>query len=87
MNVRASSRLEPDVKQGRLSLSFENFVEFDRNLARQMMDRLRKALHWEVAPVISDFDPKFNNNAPLWFEKFLEPMAGPNNASGSKDMF
>lgn len=31
-----------------------------RNVARRKMEELRQALHWELAPVITDFDPRFN---------------------------
>jgi hypothetical protein len=48
-------------------------------------EQLRKALRWELVPVISDFDPKFNNDQPLWFERLYEPLrqaAGLSGAAG-----
>jgi hypothetical protein len=39
------------------------------------VERLRKALRWEVVPVISHFDPKYNDE-PLWFERLYEPLRG-----------
>jgi hypothetical protein len=47
------------------------------------VERLRKALRWEVVPVISDFDPKFNNDQPLWFERLYEPLRGALQMGGS----
>ena len=33
-----------------------------------------QALKWEMVPVITDFDPRFNNSKPLWFEKLYQPF-------------
>ena len=33
-----------------------------------------QALKWEVVPVITDFDPRFNNAKPMWFEKLYQPF-------------
>jgi hypothetical protein len=38
------------------------------------LESLRKALRFEVVPVVSSFDPKFNNGKPLWFEQLYEPF-------------
>lgn len=38
------------------------------------MEALRKALRWEVVPVMADFDPKFNDEVPLWFEQLYAPF-------------
>ena len=27
-----------------------------------------------MVPVITDFDPRFNNSKPLWFEKLYQPF-------------
>jgi hypothetical protein len=40
----------------------------------QLLERLRKALRWQIVPVISSFDPRFNNNKPLFFEKLYQPF-------------
>ena len=40
---------------------------------RQLLERLRKALRFEVVPVITNFDPRFNNDKQLWFEKLFDP--------------
>ena len=37
-----------------------------------------QALRWEVVPVITDFDPRFNNSKPLWFEKLYQPFLPDN---------
>ena len=36
--------------------------------------KLTQALKWEMVPVITDFDPRFNNSKPLWFEKLYQPF-------------
>ncbi len=41
---------------------------------RRKMESLRKALRWEVVPVMADFDPKFNDEVPLWFEQLYAPF-------------
>lgn len=33
-----------------------------------------QALRWEVVPVITDFDTRFNGKKPLWFEKLYAPF-------------
>lgn len=42
---------------------------YRRNVARREMERLRTALNWELAPVIADFSPAFNAEAPTIFDK------------------
>lgn len=42
VNVRASSRAQPGPRQGRLQLSLESGVVFDRNRARQRLETLRQ---------------------------------------------
>ena len=39
-----------------------------------LQESLRKQLRWEVTPVVTDFDPRFNNAKPLWFEKLYQPF-------------
>ncbi|KXZ47949.1 hypothetical protein GPECTOR_31g311 [Gonium pectorale] len=68
---------------GRLALSFERGLEWETNDARRRMELLRKALRWDVVPVISEFDPKFNNDKPLWFERLYEPFRTTNTGSSS----
>ncbi len=48
VNARAASRAEPRFETGRLALSFEQGVVFEKNLARRQLEALRKALRWEV---------------------------------------
>ena len=45
-----------------------------RILYEQIMISVWQALRWEVVPVITDFDPRFNNAKPLWFEKLYQPF-------------
>ena len=77
VDVRASSRVDPPsggLQGGELALSFTSGVVVDRNVARRQVDALRNALRWENAPVLTDFDPKFNPEAPLWLEKIFKPL-------------
>ncbi|KAG2425036.1 hypothetical protein HYH02_015087 [Chlamydomonas schloesseri] len=59
---------------GRLMLSFDSGLTWDTNTARRQMEALRKALRWQVVPVVAEFDPKFNNDKPLWFERLYAPF-------------
>ncbi|KAG7673061.1 hypothetical protein Ndes2526B_g05369 [Nannochloris sp. 'desiccata'] len=82
VNVRASSRAEPPnsgLQSGELALSFTSGLIVDRNVAKRKMDTLRTALRWDLAPVLTDFDPKFNPNAPVWLEKVFKPFDDRNN--------
>ena len=54
---------------------FTGYVDgfkFNKNAARDFAESLRIALGWEVLPVISEFDPRFNNSKRLWFERALD---------------
>eukprot|EP00198_Chlamydomonas_reinhardtii_P014349 XP_001703686.1 predicted protein [Chlamydomonas reinhardtii] len=61
---------------GRLVLSFDSGLTWDTNTARRQLESLRKALRWQVVPVVAEFDPKFNNDKPLWFERLYTPFRG-----------
>lgn len=74
VNVRASSRVDTKESSGRLALSFTRGVVIDKNVARRKMDDLRTALRWELVPILADFDPQFNPEAPTWFEKVFKPF-------------
>ena len=78
VNVRASSRVEPPTSGlkggGELALSFTSGIVVDRNVARRRLESLRTALRWDLAPVLTDFDPKFNPEAPVWLEKVFKPF-------------
>ena len=39
---------------------------------RAAAEALRVALRWEILPVVSEFDPRFNNSKRLWFERALD---------------
>ena len=47
-----------------------------QNGASQLAETLRKALGWGLAPVITGFDPRFNVNRKLWFERAFDLVAG-----------
>lgn len=81
VNVRAASRAEPEGKLGaggQLQLSFTSGLIVDKNVARRRLEVLRQALRWDVAPVVTDFDPRFNAEAPVWFERLFDPFNSRN---------
>ena len=47
-------------------------ARYDRNSSRAAAEALRVALGWEILPVVSEFDPRFNNSKRLWFERALD---------------
>ena len=65
--MRVAARDAP--KTGRWSLSSVDGLKYTKNAARDLAEELRIALGGEVLPVISEFDPRFNNSKRLWFEK------------------
>ena len=38
--------------------------------------RSSQALRWENAPVLTDFDPRFNQKRLMFFERFYQPFLG-----------
>ena len=38
--------------------------------------RCSQALRWENAPVLTDFDPRFNQKRLMFFERFYQPFLG-----------
>lgn len=83
VDLRASSRLKPIRSDGQLSLSLSKGVIYDQNLAQRQLERLRKALQWESVPVITGFDPRFNQDKPLFFEKLYQPFLRGNYKSSN----
>jgi hypothetical protein len=75
VNIRAVSRGEP-TGNGKLGLSMTRGIVLDKNEAREKAEELRRALGWDVAPVITDFDPQFNAEVPVVIEKIFS--AKPN---------
>ena len=74
VDVRASSRSPPGLAAGNVSLSLTQGLVYDKNVAKRLLDELRRSLRFGLAPVITDFDPRFNQDKPLWFEKLYEPF-------------
>ena len=74
VDLRASSRLKPVRGDGQLSLSLAKGVVYDQNVAQRLLEQLRKALRWESVPVITGFDPRYNQDKPLFFEKLYQPF-------------
>lgn len=74
VDIRASSRSPPGLGSGNVQLSLTQGLVYDKNVARRVLDELRRSLRFEQAPVITDFDPRFNQDKPLWFEKLYEPF-------------
>lgn len=90
VNVRAVSRQQPETDgfgKGELGLSFTQGLVVDKNIARRHMDKLRKALQWTIAPVLTDFDPKFNAEVPLAVERIFQPFSERNNFRPSGESY
>ncbi|KAK3283533.1 hypothetical protein CYMTET_8766 [Cymbomonas tetramitiformis] len=67
VDIRLSAR--GDAKSGKLELSYLDGFIISENASRRLCEKLRFALRWEIAVVITSFDPRFNNGRELWFEK------------------
>ncbi|BDA47534.1 hypothetical protein COCOBI_10-3820 [Coccomyxa sp. Obi] len=78
VDIWAGSRGRPGLQDAQVGLSFSEGVVYDRNIAKRRMEELRKALQWETAPVLTDFDPRYNNKRLLWFERLYQPFLGQN---------
>jgi hypothetical protein len=74
VDIRAASRGQPGLRDGMLGLSLADGLAYDRNTAKRRLEALRKALRWEQAPVITDFDVRFNDKRLLWFERLYQPF-------------
>ena len=74
VDIRTASRRDPGLRGGNVSLSLSYGVQFDTNIAKREMEEMRKALRWEQTPVVTDFDPRFNQRRPLFFEKLYQPF-------------
>ena len=72
VDIRASSRGKPAQSDGKVSLSLSKGVVYDQNLAQRQLERLRKAMQWESVPVITGFDPRYNQDKQLFFEKLYQ---------------
>lgn len=55
-------------------------ISLSRNGARELSEDIRKALRWGVTPVIVGFDPRFNNDRKLWFERPFAALRGDQSA-------
>lgn len=76
VDIRASSRRPPGLASGNVSLSLSDGLLYDENVAKRVVEQLRRSLRFEQAPVITDFDPRFNQDKTLWFEKLFDTFLG-----------
>ena len=72
VDIRAKSRLDPQLHTGQFGLSLSKGVVFSQNTARRTLEQLRQSLQWDSAPVITHFDPRYNQHESLWFEKLYD---------------
>lgn len=77
--------MAPTASAGNFQLSLAKGVVFDTNVAKRLLEKLRKALNWEVVPVITDFDPRYNQEQPLFFEKLYQPFLRERNQTPTQD--
>ena len=75
VNVRAVSEVQPEEGKGKLALSMTQGFVRDSNKAREQMESLRRALGWNLAVVLTDFDPKFNAEVPTVVERIFNPLS------------
>ncbi len=61
-------------------------LQYDTNVAKREMEELRKSLRWEQVPVVTDFDPRFNQRRPLFFEKLYQPFLPQQNKQEFEDI-
>ena len=81
VNVRAVSLEQPETdsnKGGKLALSMTQGFVIDKNIARRRMDSLQRALGWQPATVLTDFNPQFNAEVPTVIERVFNPLSGRN---------
>ena len=91
VNVRGVSREQPESGllkgKGELVLSFTQGLVVDKNLARRRLESLRKAIGWQLAPVMTDFDPKFNPEVPEIVERVFQPFSERNSFQPSGESY
>ena len=81
VNIRVASRSATgDGEKPRVVLSYTRGATLNRNGARALAEQLRKALGWELVPVMSGFDPLWNSNRKLWFERPFALLRGDTTA-------
>ena len=73
--------MTPDV-----GIEFSSLLQYDTNVAKRAMEELRKALRWEQVPVVTDFDPRFNQRRPLFFERLYQPFLPQQNKQDFEDI-
>ncbi|CAK0783266.1 hypothetical protein CVIRNUC_006465 [Coccomyxa viridis] len=76
VDIHATSRGRPGLQDARIDLSLSEGLIYERNTAKRLMEEIRKALRWENAPVLTDFDPRFNQKRLMFFERFYQPFLG-----------
>ncbi|KAK9792470.1 hypothetical protein WJX73_000761 [Symbiochloris irregularis] len=74
VDIRAASRGPPGLSGGSLAISLSDGLVYDQNVARRLLEELRKSLRFGLAPVLTEFDQRFNQEKPFWFEKLYEPF-------------
>ncbi|XRB12752.1 hypothetical protein RI054_05g25880 [Pseudoscourfieldia marina] len=65
--LRCAARNDAPLDDARVSLTVESGLALQRNGARILLDDLRVALGWDVAPVITTWDKRYNDDS-MWFE-------------------
>lgn len=55
-------------------------INLSRNGAKDLSEDLRRALRWGLTPVVVGFDPRFNGNRKLWFERPFAALRGDESA-------
>jgi len=92
VNVRGVSRVQPEAgsdigRSGKIGLSYTQGFVVDKNVAKRRLEKLREALRWQLAPVLTDFDPKFNPEVPSVIERVFQPFSERNNFTPSGEPY
>lgn len=74
VDIRAASRGPPGLSGGSVAISLSEGIVYDQNVARRLLEELRKSLRFGLAPVLTEFDHRYNQEKPFWFEKLYEPF-------------
>ena len=81
-NVRFASRARDGAgEKAQLALSFTRGFAVDQNGARLLAEDLRKALRWDLAVVITGFDPRYNNDEELIIERPFNALRAASRAA------
>ena len=72
--LRCAARDDAVLGEPRVSFTVERGLRLESNGSAVLLEDLRRALGWEEAPVLTEWDPRVNVDEPLWFEQGFEAV-------------